>query len=835
MGRSGTPDPPLSRDQVELLLKGLDDTDLQVRLTSLRALVKLALDVGTWMRVVSHIARTLRDATISETERQSYADCAGQVPMERVRDVLLRLAKEPDANLADLALSEAVPADVPSLEWSPSVEAPEPEGLDPDYGASPPDEPLDPDSPAAGDSLPAAPPPPSPAPAPPSSPAASPPGSAGPQQQQQQSQEQQIQYQQQQDEEEREPEQRTPKPSPQPQEPQYQSQEWQPRERTVSTGFARFDAPDDYVRNYTALATGTPYWYWFELGETAAQGRIEDAPSPIDISLLPDYALLTVVVFPFAESMELIGGAAGTLRLDPSGDATVEEQPAGAPAKAESLGSRLFFSIRTPRKPGRYGLRVSMYCQNVLVQSRSVAVHVAEHERGKWDALSATVDYTISNSLDFARIASRRPYRLSLMVNGADDGSHGFLFAAAGHDPFYCLASFTEGEIDADILAVRKALRMAAYGFTDDWIEGRKYLYEAPTTEQLSADLKALAVAGHRVYSSISRRLACQTESDLDAADRLMALMRTPGQVEIASRISPSMVLPAALLYDQPLDDGISLSRLRICPEFLKALESTTAGLEGHDCFQGRCQSQGDETIVCPGNFWGFRHALGLPVSVAAHKAGSYGKKAEEAASFIAYQAGLQFDIGFATGADLVERDAHLKWIETGLGVATSSASSRDEAFALFKTSRPHVFYFYCHGGLTSSNVPYLRIGGDDEDPITPTNVSDRVRWAATRPLVFINGCHTTALDPAQAIQFVTAFVENGHASGVIGTEITVFEPLATEFAEEFFSQVVVEQKSVGQAVRSARLALLKRKNPLGLAYVPFAAPDLAFKKVAGP
>jgi hypothetical protein len=91
----------------------------------------------------------------------------------------------------------------------------------------------------------------------------------------------------------------------------------------------------------------------------------------------------------------------------------------------------------------------------------------------------------------------------------------------------------------------------------------------------------------------------------------------------------------------------------------------------------------------------------------------------------------------------------------------------------------------------------------------------------------------TSALDPAQAIQFVTAFVENGHASGVIGTEITVFEPLAIEFAQEFFSQVVVENKRVGEAVGSARLALLNRKNPRGLAYVPFAAPDLGFKRVA--
>jgi hypothetical protein len=72
----------------------------------------------------------------------------------------------------------------------------------------------------------------------------------------------------------------------------------------------------------------------------------------------------------------------------------------------------------------------------------------------------------------------------------------------------------------------------------------------------------------------------------------------------------------------------------------------------------------------------------------------------------------------------------------------------------------------------------------------------------------------------------VTRFVEYAHASGVIGTEITVFEPLACAFAEECLRRFAGGDE-IGAAVRGARLALLHAGNPLGLAYIPFAPADL--------
>src|SRR5262249_12113260 len=58
-----------------------------------------------------------------------------------------------------------------------------------------------------------------------------------------------------------------------------------------------------------------------------------------------------------------------------------------------------------------------------------------------------------------------------------------------------------------------------------------------------------------------------------------------------------------------------------------------------------------------------------------------------------------------------------------------------------------------------------------------------RTHWTTTSPLVIINGCHTTDMTPGALTMFVDAFV-NAYASGVIGTETTIHEDVASEAAE---------------------------------------------------
>ena len=68
---------------------------------------------------------------------------------------------------------------------------------------------------------------------------------------------------------------------------------------------------------------------------------------------------------------------------------------------------------------------------------------------------------------------------------------------------------------------------------------------------------------------------------------------------------------------------------------------------------------------------------------------------------------------------------------------------------------------------------------------------------------------------------------------GVVGTEITIFEPLATAFAEECLAHFLNEVP-IGDAIRQARLKLLQDGNPLGLVYIPFVVSSVRLAKEGG-
>jgi hypothetical protein len=146
------------------------------------------------------------------------------------------------------------------------------------------------------------------------------------------------------------------------------------------------------------------------------------------------------------------------------------------------------------------------------------------------------------------------------------------------------------------------------------------------------------------------------------------------------------------------------------------------------------------------------------------------------------------------------------------------------------------VVYFYCHGVTikqdAQTSIPALMIGSQNASGFFDTSNfrARRIRWPQARPLVMINGCHTTDISPDQALSFVQTFIEYVEAAGVIGTQITIFEPLAQRFAESFL-QAFRAGQPLGRAIRTARLQLLAQHNPLGLVYQPFAYAGL---KLAG-
>jgi hypothetical protein len=614
-----------------------------------------------------------------------------------------------------------------------------------------------------------------------------------------------------------------------------------PPDNVVNTGFAAEGTPGEPLTAEAPLPGGAECLFWLEIGARVS-GAIDTAPIGIPVDLLPEQPRLKVALFGFEGEMAIREGLdVGEIELLPDGRGRVL-RPAARPDRLTDPGlleRRLFFPVSTPRRPGTFRLRCNIYCRQVLVQSHLVTAEVAPPSgwrrglgrisrllRRRPEArLRTTVDYVLSHRLRESTLQDLEPHRLSLMLNGNGDGSVGFRFFGGDGEDFKRDVSVAELELQDLIERARGAMRTSCWGNVTPW-QGEGYRYaDGPDLDRLKGDLVLFARWGYRFYDALVGRLAgpgaAGAAEGRRAVRRLHDLMRRPGLVQVASKLSARHVLPLAMMYDRPLDSTLRAADYTLCSAFERAFRQGDP-LSQTPCFQGACPSDGQDTVVCPGGFWGFRHAIGMPVSV-----GGGG----ELAARIEYAGAPGVAVAVSTDPTFERRAGHEVRLRSVFpGSTWQYADNRDEAIRVMKEARAHVLYFYCHGGLEAVEermTPFIQVGALDERGITRDLLRAKdIFWERPRPLVFINGCHTTALEPEQALDLVTAFVETSNAAGVIGTEVTIFEPLACGFAEECLARFAAGEP-IGDAVRQARLKLLQEGNPLGLVYIPFVAAHL--------
>jgi hypothetical protein len=96
----------------------------------------------------------------------------------------------------------------------------------------------------------------------------------------------------------------------------------------------------------------------------------------------------------------------------------------------------------------------------------------------------------------------------------------------------------------------------------------------------------------------------------------------------------------------------------------------------------------------------------------------------------------------------------------------------------------------------------------------------------ASLPLVFMNACGSSEIDPDRFGSFPKLFL-NWRNRGFIGTETRVPDEFAAVFSEQFYTNLI-NGHSVGEALRKAKVTLVETlNNPLGALYTMYADPDL--------
>ncbi|HET8781797.1 MAG TPA: hypothetical protein VFM63_05245 [Pyrinomonadaceae bacterium] len=649
-----------------------------------------------------------------------------------------------------------------------------------------------------------------------------------------------------------------PPPAPSPQPPTSSvTEETSDRPDVVNLGFSQQHAADTKLKKEEPLQRGKSYYFWLRIGKDVDEAAI-GTPSPIDLKKLPEEAVLTVAVFGFENELAITPGQdLGELKIQKDGKVKVLRQPVDeksisltSDAPAEFLEDYLLFPINVPDTEAIHRLRCNIYCAQVLVQSYVVSANVTSDAVA--EACTQRLDYVLSQSLRASHLAAmtKEPHLLSLMVNNNGDGSHSFrFFGTDGSDRFKDDARIDGQQLAGFLKQARRAMHKVSWGNEEEWDEtkGLAYRYQSKTFDRkkLAKDLAYLARAGWRIYTGFISHLST-------TAAELETLMANPGLLQIALKLSPRAVVPAAVIYDyawMPDNFDFEKTEFELCPTFSDALDKARNDgppLEECDCFKGGCalkkmiaevrDPDSDKTLgdlppmICPSGFWGYRHFLGLPLTLDGTN--------KDVPPVINFQDDVQMVACVSTDPLFVERDPHLGRLQALK--SDEVKLERDEGYKAIvrrlKKTTPHLLYFYCHGGIrANTELPYLEIGAKDRFG-PEALIGEGISWRGPNPLVFINGCHTTSLNPEITLDFVSSFVQQSGAAGVIGTEITIFEPLAAKFAEECLARFVgappyTESMPIGKAVRGARLELLRQGNPLGLVYIPYAVATLRLQE----
>lgn len=321
-----------------------------------------------------------------------------------------------------------------------------------------------------------------------------------------------------------------------------------------------------------------------------------------------------------------------------------------------------------------------------------------------------------------------------------------------------------------------------------------------------------------------------------------------------AAHLVASDVIPWSLVYDRrilrpPPNEEPGLWKPHLCPAGLPGpLEGAAAGDCGTRpaCLLTPSPENGGATarpeeVLCPLRFWGFR----VPVEVPAHQAeGIAGKPPPPVRTTI--EASTPVRVAAAFNATLELARSHAAALQAGLRAgqalllqpAPSGPPDARRVLDLLDSSDPDVVYLYCHG-LPRLPVPAGTIGpGLHFGPLPDANAPDTgglivasdlvdTSWARA-PLVFMNGCSTAGFSASEPAELVRAFVQGRRASAVVGTEVSVRELLACEFALRFFDGFVRRRLPAGRALLAARRELLAKHNPLGLVYTLYGSSALS-------
>jgi hypothetical protein len=151
------------------------------------------------------------------------------------------------------------------------------------------------------------------------------------------------------------------------------------------------------------------------------------------------------------------------------------------------------------------------------------------------------------------------------------------------------------------------------------------------------------------------------------------------------------------------------------------------------------------------------------------------------------------------------------------------------------------VMHFACHCTTEGEADNYALMFGETGDTSTRVSLDQlkacrqqngkqiRAYRDAAHPLVFMNACDSSVMDPTAVTSFPDFFLSRGSCA-YIGTEAPVPDALAELISDAFYTELLTGA-SIGAALYRAKWHLAQvHNNPLGLLYMLYGNPDVTLK-----
>lgn len=548
--------------------------------------------------------------------------------------------------------------------------------------------------------------------------------------------------------------------------------------------------------------------------------------------------------------------------------------------RSQSSGP-LKFSLRAPslskknqKKMMTARARLCLYYENNLLQSAVVKVGVVQDSATTLEEDNVVdVDYRLTGSfrqlekystrtmqLDTQKEAKGLPVTLNLTLNDDGGGGHRLLVKKHGDMvpgliPYNALGTVellgSAREKLKDCFYQRDALGQVPAGAANKEPDGLGP-DNGKTLQQFKLDLFVLADLGQKLYWTAFTQVAPEADDQTSLAwkQALRTALSQTAVIQVARTkgVPAEYVFPWGLIYDHDL--SMDTSKWKYC----KVIDKEWVNGRRKGSFDMPCpfnKVPGDhDDLLCPYGFWGIRHMVEQPITPLRKKDGQYlpfdtpdeiplGNGPMQVAIGITRDKNLDAQ-SITTHLNHLKSNNHLQFVVPG------EADDYQKVQNILPGAQ--MVYFLCHGELDTTlvpNEPYIGVGLRDNNPahrVYPRDLSkwalspnppNLAKWPDQRPLVFINGCHTSDLKPTQILNFVTTLADI-QAGGVIGTEVSIRLPLATEVAEQIFTKLLEtkpdgERFSIGEAIQQMRWSLLNKGNLLGLAYTPYCLSSLRF------